>query len=459
MYHKNYVYFSQIPHKLWVFSSIVIMNSFERRELYMKKICSPLLLFLFFCFPGVSIHAESTLQSKVDAASPYETITLENRAYNETIKISKPITIQGDKNTKIISCGKDPVITISKENIILKDLKIEQCSDNTDQPALFVSGDKHYINGLEIHASYMGIKLEDAKNIKIENSLIVGQKRANGIDLWQSNRNLIENIKIQNVHDGIYLEQSDNNTIKENTIWQSRYGIHLMYSDRTVVEKNVSKENTTGAMIMGTKETSVVGNHFIDNKSNVHAQGILLYDAIKTNILQNEIANNRVGIYVEKAKHNTIMSNSIFNNFIGLQFKDARENEFTQNVMIGNVNESQSTQSRENNIYKNYWDASLKVDTDGSGISNIPYKADAYYLLLTQDIPEYQLFFQSPGMRILQSFIKISDQSLLVDKESRMKPRGGTQKGEDVAFQSNILIVIVSMLLMGSILFILGRKN
>ncbi|HDR3909065.1 right-handed parallel beta-helix repeat-containing protein [Bacillus toyonensis] len=425
----------------------------------MKKICSPLLLFLFFCFPGISIHAESTLQSKIDAASPYETITLENRAYNETIKISKPITIQGNKNTKIVSCGKDPVITINKENIILKDLKIEQCNDNTDQPAVFVSGDKHYINGLKIHASYMGIKLEDARNIKIENSIIVGQKRANGIDLWQSNRNLIENIKIQNVRDGIYLEQSDNNTIKENTIWQSRYGIHLMYSDRTVVEKNISKENTTGAMIMGTKETSVVGNRFIDNKSNVHAQGILLYDAIKTNILQNEIANNRVGIYVEKAKHNTIMSNSIFNNFIGLQFKDARENEFTQNVMIGNVNESQATQSRENNIYKNYWDASLKVDTDGSGISNIPYKADAYFLLLTQDIPEYQLFFQSPGMRILQSFIKIPDQSLLVDKESRMEPKGITQKGEEVAFQSNVLIVSVSMLLMGSILFILGRKN
>ncbi|PDY07859.1 hypothetical protein COM83_34345, partial [Bacillus cereus] len=75
----------------------------------MKKLCSPLLLFLVFCFPGVSIYAESTLQSKIDAASPYETITLESRVYNETIKILKPITIQGDKNTKIIFCGKEPV--------------------------------------------------------------------------------------------------------------------------------------------------------------------------------------------------------------------------------------------------------------------------------------------------------------------------------------------------------------
>ena len=425
----------------------------------MKKICSFLLLFLVFCFPRVSIHAESTLQSKIDAASPYETITLENRTYNETIKISKPITIQGDKNTKIISCGKDPVITINKENVILKNLKIEQCNDSTDQPAIFVTGDKHSISGLEVQASYIGIKLEDARSVKIENSTVVGQRRANGIDLWQSNSNRIENVKVQNVLDGIYLEQSDNNMIQGSTIWQSRYGIHLMYSDKTVLESNISKENTTGAMIMGTEETSVVGNHFIDNKSNVHAQGLLLYDATKTTVLQNEIANNRVGIYVEKAKHNRIMNNSISNNFIGIQFKDASANEFTQNVMIGNVNESQATQSRENNIYKNYWDASLKVDTDGSGTSNIPYKADAYFLLLTKDTPEYQLFFQSPGMRILQSFIKIPDQSLLIDKEPSMKPKFVSQKGEGIGFQSNILVVSVSILLMGSILFILGRKN
>lgn len=459
MYHKKHVYFSQISHKYLVFSSIVITNSFERRELYMEKIRFSLLLFLVLCFPKISSYAESTIQSKIDAASPHETIKLESGTYNETIEISKPITLKGGKNTKIISCGKAPIITIKGEGITLKDLKIEQCNENKDQSAIFILGEKHHLSGLEVRTSNMGIKLEAAENIKIENSIITGKGSANGIDLWKSHRNLIENIKIQNVGDGIYLEQSDKNTIRDNTIWQSRYGIHLMYSDKTVVENNISEENTTGAMIMGTKETSVVGNHFIDNKSNVHAQGLLLYDATKTKVLKNEIANNRVGVYVEKANHNTIMGNSISNNFIGLQFKDASANEFTQNVMMGNVNESQATESRENNIYKNYWDASLKVDTDGSGTSNIPYKADAYFLLLTQDIPEYQLFFQSPGMRILQSFIKIPDQSLLLDKEPSMSPIIVPQKSKGMGFQPNIFGVSVSMLLMGSILFFLGRKN
>ncbi|EOO27003.1 parallel beta-helix [Bacillus cereus VD133] len=424
----------------------------------MKIVYCPLLLFLVLCFPQFSSHAESTIQSKIDAASPHETIKLENITYNETIEISKPLTIEGDKNTKIISCGKDPIITVKGEGITLKNIKVEQCNNTKEKSAIFVSGTKHYFSGLEVRMSNMGIKLEGAQDVKIENSKIIGKGNANGIDLWKSDQILIENIKIQNVRDGIYLEQSDNNTIKDNTIWQSRYGIHLMYSDETVVENNTSKENATGAMIMGTKETSVIGNHFINNKRNVHAQGLLLYDAVKTKVLQNEIDNNRVGIYVEKAQHNNIIGNTILNNFIGLQFKDASANELTQNVMVGNVNESQATQSRENNIYKNYWDASLKVDIDGSEISNIPYKADAYFLLLTQDIPEYQLFFQSPGMRILQKLIKIPDQSLLLDKEPSMRRGVVSQKGENVGFRSNIWVISLNMILVGSILFFLGRK-
>ncbi|MDM5186046.1 NosD domain-containing protein [Bacillus sp. DX4.1] len=424
----------------------------------MKIIRCSLLLFLVLCFPTLSSHAESTIQSKIDAASPYETINLENVTYNETIEILKPLIIEGDTNTKILSCGKGPVITVKGEGITLKNIKVEQCNNSKEKTAIFVSGTKHYFSGLEVRTSNMGIKLEDAQNIKIESSNIIGKGNGNGIDLWQSGQNLIENVKIQNVRDGIYLEQSDRNKIKHNTIWQSRYGIHLMYSDGTVVGNNTSKENITGAMIMGTKGTSVIGNHFINNKRNVHAQGLLLYDAVETKVLQNEIANNRVGIYVEKAKNNKIMGNKIFNNFIGLQFKDASANELTGNVLVGNVNESQATRSKENNIYKNYWDASLKVDVDGSGISNIPYKADAYFLLLTQDIPEYQLFFQSPGMRILQHLIKIPDQSLLLDKEPSMRSGVSSQIGENIGFQSNILVISLSMMLVGSILFFLGRK-
>lgn len=168
------------------------MQRFKKRKLHMKITYFSLFLFLVLCLPINRCQAESTIQSRIDTAAPYETIQLENRTYNERIHISKPITIKGNTNTKIVSCGRDPVITIKKEYISIQNLKIEQCNDSADQPAVLVTGDNHSINEVEVHASYMGIKLENARNINIENSTIIGQKMANGVDLWQSDNNLIE---------------------------------------------------------------------------------------------------------------------------------------------------------------------------------------------------------------------------------------------------------------------------
>ncbi|KFN03487.1 hypothetical protein D0U04_24060 [Bacillus clarus] len=416
------------------------------------------LLFFVLLFIPISSHAESTIQSQIDMAPSYGTVKLENDIYNETIEISKPITLEGERNTKIRSCGNKPTITVKGERVTLKRIIVEQCNSEEETAAIFVSGTGHNLSELEIHTKKIGIKIEDAKEAKIKNSSISGNGNGNGIDLWQSKQNQIENVQIKGMRDGIYLEQSDHNQLKKNTIWQSRYGIHLMYSDGTIVSDNVSEENMTGAMIMGTKKTIVKGNQFINNRKNVHAQGVLLYDSIETEVIQNRIANNRVGIYVEKAKNNKIIRNEVANNFIGLQFKGANENELTENTFFGNVNESQATKSTDNIIHRNYWDASLKVDVNHTDISIIPYKADSFFLVLTKDIPEYQLFFQAPGMRILQHLIKIPDESLLIDNKPSM--RGQFLKIEkDVASQFRVWIISLSMLLVGSILFFLGRKS
>lgn len=79
------------------------------------------------------------------------------------------------------------------------------------------------------------------------------------------------------------------------------------------------------------------------------------------------------------------------------------------------------------------------------------------FLVLTQDIPEYQLFFHSPGMLILQNLIKIPDESMLIDYKPSMSMQfSKIERGTESQFEA--WIISVSMLLMGSILFFLGRK-
>ncbi|MFJ8531315.1 nitrous oxide reductase family maturation protein NosD [Bacillus sp. NPDC094106] len=415
-----------------------------------------LLFFVLLCIP-FSSHAETTIQSQIDAAPAYGTVKLKDGVYNEAIEISKPIILEGERNTEIRFCGNKPIITISGENVTVKRIKIEQCKNKEGTAAVSVSGTGHHLTDLEIRTQQIGIKMEDAWNTKVQNSSILGKENANGIDLWQSHQNQIENVQIKHVRDGIYLEQSDNNQILRNSIEQSRYGIHLMYSDGTSVNNNLSQNNITGAMIMGTKRTTVKENQFINNRKNVHAQGLLLYDSVEAEVMQNQVANNRVGIYVEKAKDNQIIKNEVTNNFIGLQFKDANENEIAENAFLANINGSQATKSTNNIIHRNYWDASLKVDVNHTGISALPYKADSFFLVLTQDIPEYQIFFHAPGMLVLQNLIKIPDESMLIDYKPSMKMQF-CKIERDTTSQFGAWIISLSMLLIGSILFILGRN-
>ncbi|AIK39228.1 right handed beta helix region family protein [Bacillus pseudomycoides] len=415
-----------------------------------------LLFFVLLCIP-FRIHAETTIQSQIDDTPAYGTVKLKNGMYNETIEISKPITLEGEKNTKIRFCGNKPVIKVNGENVTVKRLKIEQCKKREGTAAVYVAGAGHNFTDLEIRTQQIGMKLEGTQNTKIQNSSILGEANGNGIDLWKSHWNQIENVRMKNVRDGIYLEQSDNNQILRNSIRQSRYGIHLMYSDGTNVSNNISQYNITGAMIMGTKRTTVKGNQFINNRRNVHAQGLLLYDTIETEVMQNQVTNNRVGMYVEKAKDSRIIKNIVTNNFIGVQLKNANENEIAENTFLSNINGSQAAKSTNNVIHRNYWDGALKVDLNHTGISALPYKADSFFLVLTQDIPEYQLFFHSPGLLVLQNLIKIPDESMLIDYKPSMSMQfSKIERGTESQFEA--WIISVSMLLMGSILFFLGRK-
>ncbi|KEK23335.1 right-handed parallel beta-helix repeat-containing protein [Bacillus gaemokensis] len=415
-----------------------------------------LLFFGLLCIP-FSSHAEVTIQSQIDDAPVYGTVKLKDGTYNEMIEISKPITLEGEKNTKVRFCGNKPIIALKGENITVKRIKVEQCKNKEGTVAIYVAGAGHNLTDLDIRTQQIGIKLEDARNTKIQNSSIQGKSNGNGIDLWKSHWNQIDNIRMKDVRDGIYLEQSDNNQIVKNSIRQSRYGIHLMYSDGTTVVDNLSQHNITGAMIMGTKKTTIKGNQFINNRRNVHAQGLLLYDSIETEVMQNQIANNRVGIYVEKSKDNQIINNEVINNFIGLQFKNTNGNKISENTFLGNVNESQATKSKNNVIHHNYWDDALKVDLNHTGVSALPYKADSFFLVLTQDVPEYQLFFQAPGMLVLQNLIKIPDESMLIDDKPSMSMQFSKIARATVS-QFGAWMISLSMLLVGSILFFLGRK-
>lgn len=414
-----------------------------------------LLLFLFM--HPYEIEAKGTLQERIDAVPSSGTLLLEDQIYEENIVISKPITIEGGAGTKIKSCAKEPAITVTGENVTLKNLQVENCSPLRGTTAIAVSGEGHTFDNLKIETTEYGMKLDGAHHSTIQNIELTGKKRANGIDLWKSSDNLITGNVIRSVHDGIYLENSHRNKIIANHIQDSRYGIHLMFCEQTEVRENLSKHNSTGAMIMGTKDTLVENNQMIENNVHVHSQGILLYDAVKTWLKNNEVRANRVGIAIDHSYDNLLEENLWADNFIGMQMNRSYQNVIRNNNFIGNVNDSQAVNSEDNTVERNFWDLSLKLDVDGSGASIIPHTSDPYFLALSSYNPEYQIFFHSPGMLVLQKLMKSDEKTLLRDERPRMAPAGRIDSGEGA---NGMLWGLGFMMVFSSLLiFLWGRRR
>lgn len=414
------------------------------------------LLIIFFCSPS-PIGAKMSLQDQINVTPSGGTLQLEDHVYEESIILSKPITIKGTEGTILSQCSGDPVITIRGSDVTVKNIKIVSCSEKEEATALWLEGSGHLLKDLTIDTSLFGIVLDHANNSIIDSVHVVGNGQENGIDLWNSSNNVIQNASIEKVQDGIYLENSHHNTITKNIVRESRYGFHFMFSDYTQLIGNQSTNNNTGAMIMGTKESLIEDNQLLDNNLHVHSQGLLIYDSIDAKIINNTISGNRVGMFMDHANQNLVDHNLFSQNFIGIQLRESHQNSLENNNLIGNVHDSQAIKSQDNYIKQNYWDLSLKLDNKGDGISRIPYKSDPYFLLLTSQTPEFQIFFHSPGMLVLQTLLKSEESALLIDEYPRMVP---TMEQDQVISSEGInWLVAMGMLSISSIFFLKGRKQ
>ncbi|WP_084786868.1 right-handed parallel beta-helix repeat-containing protein [Bacillus tuaregi] len=414
-----------------------------------------MLLLTFLSVPAVAASAEG-LQEQIDATPSGGKLVLDDGVYEESLLLTKPITIEGTARTIISNCTDEAVITMNGNGVTLKNLQVESCNATGGAAAIFIKGADHTLDNIRINTVQFGIKLDEAFATSISSVVIKGQGNENGIDLWKSSDNLITNTTIDKVYDGIYLENSHGNQLIENKATHARYGYHLMFSNGNVLKGNHSSENTTGAMIMSTKDTVVEDNQLVSNNENVHAQGLLLYDTYNAVIRNNNISYNRVGLFLDTSNQNLLENNLVAQNFIGMQLREFHENEIRDNSMIGNVYDSQAVNSQDNHIYENYWDSSMKLDAEGNGVSMIPYTSDPYFLSITNSAPEFQLFFHAPGMLVLQKLLKSQEEALLRDDSPKMT---ATKALEPEAVSVGWLwLVSLTMLLVSLFYFLWGRK-
>ncbi|WP_246021074.1 right-handed parallel beta-helix repeat-containing protein [Paenibacillus lentus] len=424
--------------------------------------------------PGAASDLPS-LQQLVDEASPGETLVLSEEKYAGPAVITKKLTIEGGKTAIIYNETPQAAIQIEASGVIVRGVNILQSTAGEETAAIAVHADSAVLEELRIKTVGFGILLRDSDATLIQNNEIswlraAGEadtklsQKGNGIDLYNSHQNRIEQNTIAGMRDGIYLENSNGQNVENNRLYGSRYGIHCMYVKDTRVHNNQGEFNVTGAMIMGVRNVQVTNNSFAKQSQNVNSQGILLFDVQHSAIERNLVEGNRVGIYIELSKDNQVIENSIIRNFIGIQFKQAEGNTIEANDFVSNVIEAEATDSRANEMRGNYWDSAQGLDMDNDGASDIPYAINPFYQELISKTPAFQLFFQSPGMTFLNEMYTEDEEHWATDSAPVMKLNGasamlalpsGDVEARTVISDQTFMLIIATMLLVTAIITIL----
>ena len=384
-----------------------------------------------------SVAAAATLQDRIDAATPNDTIRVESGVHLGAIVITKPLTLAGDPGAEIRGAGAGKVITIAADDVTITGLRITGSGLDLmqDDAAVFVTGNRATIEKNVIAESLHGVYLKKVSDARILDNRIEGKttiaastepvekgigqsaencdttlvanRRGNGIHQWNCESNLIRGNDISETRDGIYFSFTNNSRVENNLVHHTRYGLHYMYSDGNVFENNTFTENAAGAAIMFSKELTVRGNHFVNNRG-LRAYGIIIQSTERSRFEGNQIEENAVGLSFNQCIGNTVVGNQVRNNYIGLKFgSNSDDNRFTENVFARNLHPVETGVAEGNgnqwavNGVGNLWELGADFDLNDDGVGDLPHRELDLFGILRRDFPAIAFLSDSPAVKLL----------------------------------------------------------
>jgi nitrous oxidase accessory protein len=398
--------------------------------------CAPQILAITICVTA-NLGA-TTIQERIDRASPGETIQIEAGVHAGPIVIYKPITLIGENAAEIRGNGRGNVITIAADNVTIESLRITgsglRLAD--DDAAIFVTGNRAKIDNCVITDSLHGIYLKKVSGAQILNNRIQGKttlaessepvekgigqssencdttlvsnRRGNGIHQWNCEGNLIRANDISEARDGIYFSFTNNCRVEDNRVHHVRYGLHYMYSDGNIFENNTFSENAAGAAIMFSKNLVIRGNRFVSNRGH-RAYGLIFQSSDRSRLEQNKISENAVGLSFNQCNANTVIGNRVTHNYIGLRVgSNSDDNEFSENVFEKNLHPVETGGSDVSGTrwsvdgVGNYWDDAVELDLNHDGVNDLPHRELDLFGVMRRDFPTIAFLSDSPALKLLR---------------------------------------------------------
>lgn len=366
---------------------------------------------------GFNDHSNPiNLQTIINMANPGDTIVLKPGFYIGPVVIKKPgIVIDGQSLSTVSGIGKRSVIKIETNNIVIKNLLIENSGGSHDKIdcGIKITGDSNIVENCRIQECLFGIDIFQSKYNKIlhcEISSLTRRSKAlkgDAIRLWYSTNNLVKHNYWHHVRDMVVWYSSEN-TFDGNKGVGNRYSIHFMYAHNNKIQYNEFYNNSVGVFLMYSEET-IMTHNVIMRSTGESGMCLGMKETSSNQILNNRFIYSSEGIHIDVSpfvpeKQNTIANNEIAFCGYGIFFHTNQEgNLFKQNYFHNNLVQvfPEGKTANLNKWDNNYFDDYQGFDKDNDNIGDTPYALYSYVEHLWTFNRNIKFFYGSPLLLIL----------------------------------------------------------
>jgi parallel beta-helix repeat protein len=213
----------------------------------------------------------------------------------------------------------------------------------------------------------IGMSMERSDHNGVSNNDFSSLSKNYGIDLYESDMNMLHENNVENSGIGISLRFSDNNEVINNHADSNDISISVLQGDSNEFIGNDCSMNTNNGIEMSLSQSNMIHGNMVT--SNPH-YGIHLHSSTDNSLQGNTVTYNGVGVHLDWSSENTIKENDIsINDFTGLALYWSSDfNQVFNNTGNGNGNVSVRVSSSKNNsIHHNIFnDNKLGVYLDWS---------------------------------------------------------------------------------------------
>ena len=373
---------------------------------------------LFFVLPilGLTLPAlaNQPLQAWLDTALPGTTLRLPPGKYRGPAIINKPLTVEGNGKVVDDAGGRGTVLTIKADRVTIRGLTLRGSGDSHDtiDGAIMAEGKELLIENNVLEDVLFGISLHKTtdsivRGNRIRSRPVDSAERGDGMRLWYSTDNRIENNDIAQMRD-LTVSNSPRNRFTGNTIHDSRRAFNFLFSHRSIVEGNLLDKNSTGVISLNS-EGMVIRNNRILHAMDASGAGIALKETSAALIYGNEIVHCAHGIMADSPmdpiNRIVFVNNIIAHNVTGIYFYGAKgghiaiNNTFKSNLwpvtIIGDGDPMNDF------WWGNSWDNYEGFDLDGDGLGDKPHELYAWADRIWMDTPSATFFRSTPVLELL----------------------------------------------------------